>query len=38
MLELRPAHDPTRAYGFVCVVISTKDLSGVYLDVASGQR
>ncbi|MGH8013015.1 MAG: selenium-binding protein SBP56-related protein, partial [Candidatus Binataceae bacterium] len=26
-LELRPAHDPTRAYGFLGVVISTKDLS-----------
>ena len=26
-LELRPSHDPTKAYGFVCVVISTKDLS-----------
>src|SRR5206468_12868224 len=26
-LELRPAHDPTRAYGFVCVVVSLKDLS-----------
>ncbi len=26
-LELRPAHDPTRAYGFACVVVSLKDLS-----------
>jgi selenium-binding protein 1 len=26
-LELRPSHDPTKAYGFVGVVISTKDLS-----------
>jgi len=26
-LELRPAHDPGRAYGFVGVVISLKDLS-----------
>ncbi len=26
-LELRPAHDPTEAYGFVGCVISTKDLS-----------
>ena len=26
-LELRPAHDPTRAYGFVGVVMSLKDLS-----------
>ena len=31
-LELRPAHDPTKAYGFVCTVISNKDLSaGVFL-------
>ena len=31
-LELRPAHDPTKAYGFVGVVISTKDLSaGIWL-------
>jgi selenium-binding protein 1 len=27
VLELRPAHDPTRAYGFVNVVVSLKDLS-----------
>ena len=26
-LELRPAHDPTRAYGFVGVVVSLTDLS-----------
>jgi selenium-binding protein 1 len=26
-LELRPAHDPTKQYGFCGVVISTKDLS-----------
>ena len=26
-LELRPAHDPTRAWGFVGVVVSLKDLS-----------
>jgi selenium-binding protein 1 len=26
-LELRPAHDPTKLYGFVGVVISTEDLS-----------
>jgi selenium-binding protein 1 len=26
-LELRPAHDPSRAYGFLGVVISLKDLS-----------
>jgi methanethiol oxidase len=31
-LELRPAHDPTKAYGFVCTVISNKDLSsGVFV-------
>jgi methanethiol oxidase len=27
VLELRPAHDPTRSYGFVGVVVSIKDLS-----------
>ena len=27
VLELRPAHDPTRTYGFVGVVVSLKDLS-----------
>jgi phosphoenolpyruvate carboxylase len=27
VLELRPAHDPTRAYGFLGVVVSLKDLS-----------
>lgn len=27
VLELRPAHDPTKAYGFVGVVINTTDLS-----------
>ena len=27
VFELRPAHDPTKAYGFVGVVISIKDLS-----------
>ena len=27
VLELRPAHDPTKAYGFVGVVVSTADLS-----------
>ena len=26
-LELRPAHDPTKQYGFAGVVISTADLS-----------
>jgi selenium-binding protein 1 len=28
VLELRPAHDPARAWGFVGVVISVEDLSG----------
>jgi len=27
VLELRPSHDPTKVYGFVGVVVSTKDLS-----------
>src|SRR5262245_7105335 len=27
VLELRPAHDPTRAYGFAGVVVSLRDLS-----------
>ena len=27
VLELRPSHDPTKTFGFVGVVISTKDLS-----------
>src|SRR6266496_4490300 len=27
VLEMRPAHDPTKAYGFVSVVVSVKDLS-----------
>src|SRR5436309_2198194 len=27
VLELRPAHDPTKAYGFAGVVVSIKDLS-----------
>ena len=27
VFELRPAHDPTKAYGFVNAVISLKDLS-----------
>jgi selenium-binding protein 1 len=27
VLELRPAHDPSRAYGFASVVVSLKDLS-----------
>src|SRR5206468_7127634 len=27
VLEMRPAHNPTKAYGFVSVVVSIKDLS-----------
>ena len=40
VLELRPAHDPRRAYGFVGVVVSLADLSSSiwmwYRDEASG--
>jgi methanethiol oxidase len=40
VLELRPAHDPRRAYGFVGVVVSLEDLSSSiflwYLDVGDG--
>jgi methanethiol oxidase len=39
-LELRPAHDPTKAYGFVGVVLSLEDLSSSiwmwYLDRSNG--
>ena len=38
-LELRPAHDPTQAYGFVGVVISVEDLSAsVWLWHREGKR
>jgi selenium-binding protein 1 len=38
VLELRPAHDPTKAYGFVGVVVSLTDLSGsVWLWHRDGQ-
>ena len=41
VLELRPAHDPRRAFGFVGVVISLEDLSSSiwmwYLDSADGK-
>jgi methanethiol oxidase len=41
VLELRPAHNPTRAYGFVGVVISLADLSSSiflwYLDRTTGK-
>jgi selenium-binding protein 1 len=40
VLELRPAHNPTRAYGFVGVVVSLTDLSSSiflwYLDNSNG--
>ena len=40
VLELRPAHDPNRVYGFVGVVMSLEDLSSSiflwYLDRSSG--
>jgi methanethiol oxidase len=40
VLELRPAHDPSKAYGFAGVVISLKDLSASiwlwYLDGVNG--
>jgi selenium-binding protein 1 len=42
VLEVRPAHDPRRAYGFVGVVISLKDLSSSvwmwYLDETGGKK
>jgi selenium-binding protein 1 len=41
VLELRPAHDPRRSYGFVGVVMSLKDLSSSiwmwYLDEDTGK-
>jgi selenium-binding protein 1 len=42
VLELRPAHNPRRAYGFVGVVVSLKDLSSSiwmwYLDQTTGKN
>ena len=39
VLELRPAHNPKRAYGFVGVVISLKDLSSsIYLWYLEGNK
>jgi methanethiol oxidase len=41
VLELRPAHDPTRAYGFAGVVLSLADLSSsiwVWYRVSNGQK
>jgi selenium-binding protein 1 len=38
-LELRPAHDPTKAYGFMGVVVSVKDLTGsIWLWYREGDR
>jgi methanethiol oxidase len=39
VLELRPAHDPTKSYGFVGLVVSVEDLSAsVWLWHRSGDR
>ena len=38
VLELRPAHDPRKAYGFVGVVTSTADLSRVGVAVGARRR
>jgi methanethiol oxidase len=39
VLELRPAHDPAKAWGFVGVVISVEDLSGsIFLWQQDGDR
>ena len=42
VLELRPAHNPTKAYGFVGVVLSLEDLSASvfcwYLDETGGRQ
>ena len=42
VLELRPAHDPAKAYGFAGVVVSVEDLSASvflwYLDRTTGGR
>jgi len=39
VLELRPAHDPTKAYGFAGVVVSLKDLSSsIWLWQRDGDR
>ena len=37
-LEVRPAHDPTREYGFVGVVVDTSNLEGVDLDLVARGR
>ena len=38
VLELRPAHNPTRAYGFVGVVMSLEDLSSLDLALVPATR
>ena len=38
VLELRPAHDPTKPYGFVGVVVSTADLVRLGLALASRRQ
>jgi len=39
VLELRPAHDPNKTYGFVGVVVSLKDLSAsIWMWYREGQR
>jgi len=39
VLEVRPAHDPRKTWGFVCVVISVEDLSAsVWLWYREGER
>ncbi|WP_243149709.1 selenium-binding family protein [Thermaerobacter sp. PB12/4term] len=39
VLELRPAHDPSKAYGFVGVVVNVEDLSGsVWVWYRDGDR
>ena len=38
VLELRPAHDPNKPYGFVGVVVSTADLSASRLALAPRGR
>ncbi len=38
VLELRPAHDPSKAYGFVGVVTSTADLSRLRVAVGARRR
>jgi selenium-binding protein 1 len=38
-LELRPAHDPTKAYGFLGVVVSVENLAGsIWLWYREGER